>query len=103
SRPDPHLGHGARRRHAFGHRGGDLAPEAPGAARGAAAGGRDTAAQDGERGVVESDACARLAAMKTLILMRHAKSAWNDPQQKDIDRPLNGRGRKSAPRMGAWL
>jgi phosphohistidine phosphatase len=41
--------------------------------------------------------------MKTLILMRHAKSAWSDPSQKDIDRPLNGRGRKSAPRMGAWL
>ena len=41
--------------------------------------------------------------MKTLILMRHAKSAWDDPQQKDIDRPLNGRGRKAAPRMGAWL
>jgi len=41
--------------------------------------------------------------MKTLILMRHAKSAWDDPHQKDIDRPLNGRGRKSAPQMGAWL
>ena len=41
--------------------------------------------------------------MKTLILMRHAKSAWDDPQQKDIDRPLNGRGRKAAPQMGAWL
>ena len=41
--------------------------------------------------------------MKTLILMRHAKSAWDDPQQKDIDRPLSARGRKAAPRMGAWL
>jgi len=41
--------------------------------------------------------------MKTLILMRHAKSAWDDPQQKDIDRPLSTRGRKAAPRMGAWL
>ena len=41
--------------------------------------------------------------MKTLILMRHAKSAWDDPQQKDIDRPLSGRGRKAAPQMGAWL
>jgi phosphohistidine phosphatase len=41
--------------------------------------------------------------MKTLILMRHAKSAWDDPRQKDIDRPLNARGRKSAPQMGAWL
>jgi phosphohistidine phosphatase len=41
--------------------------------------------------------------MKTLILMRHAKSAWDDARQKDIDRPLNSRGRKSAPQMGAWL
>lgn len=41
--------------------------------------------------------------MKTLILMRHAKSAWGDPHQKDIDRPLNDRGRKSAPLMGTWL
>ena len=41
--------------------------------------------------------------MKTLILMRHAKSAWDDPDQKDIDRPLSARGRKAAPRMGAWL
>jgi phosphohistidine phosphatase len=41
--------------------------------------------------------------MKMLILMRHAKSAWDDPHQKDIDRPLNGRGRKAAKHMGAWL
>ncbi|HVO01438.1 MAG TPA: histidine phosphatase family protein [Candidatus Cybelea sp.] len=41
--------------------------------------------------------------MKTLILMRHAKSAWDDPQQSDIDRPLSPRGRKAAPRMGTWL
>lgn len=41
--------------------------------------------------------------MKTLILMRHAKSAWDDPHQKDHDRPLNGRGRKAAPSMGEWL
>jgi phosphohistidine phosphatase len=41
--------------------------------------------------------------MKTLILMRHAKSAWDDPGRKDIDRPLGARGRKSAPRMGRWL
>ena len=41
--------------------------------------------------------------MKTLILMRHAKSAWGDPHQKDIDRPLSARGRKAAPRMGEWL
>lgn len=39
----------------------------------------------------------------TLILMRHAKSAWDDPIQEDFDRPLNGRGRKSAVAIGQWL
>ncbi len=39
----------------------------------------------------------------TLILMRHAKSAWDDPAQDDFDRPLNGRGRVSAPAIGDWL
>lgn len=39
----------------------------------------------------------------TLILTRHAKSAWDDPAKDDFDRPLNARGRKSAPAIGAWL
>ncbi|MEO1238101.1 MAG: histidine phosphatase family protein [Pseudomonadota bacterium] len=39
----------------------------------------------------------------TLILMRHAKSAWDDPTQEDFDRPLNGRGRTSAHALGLWL
>ncbi|MEL7107008.1 MAG: histidine phosphatase family protein [Pseudomonadota bacterium] len=39
----------------------------------------------------------------TLILMRHAKSAWDDPTQEDFDRPLNGRGRQSAKAIGDWL
>ncbi|MEY8838757.1 histidine phosphatase family protein, partial [Cribrihabitans sp. XS_ASV171] len=33
----------------------------------------------------------------TLILTRHAKSDWDDPGLPDFDRPLNKRGRKSAP------
>jgi phosphohistidine phosphatase len=41
--------------------------------------------------------------MKTLLLMRHAKSSWDLPQQKDFDRPLNERGRKAAPLMGRYL
>ncbi|MEM1236404.1 MAG: histidine phosphatase family protein [Pseudomonadota bacterium] len=41
--------------------------------------------------------------MKTLIIMRHAKSSWSDPGMRDIDRPLNGRGRKSAQAIGEWL
>ncbi|MGH3868791.1 MAG: SixA phosphatase family protein [Pseudonocardiaceae bacterium] len=38
----------------------------------------------------------------TLILLRHAKSAW--PQDTaDDDRPLAGRGRRDAPAVGHWL
>ncbi len=40
---------------------------------------------------------------RTLILMRHAKSSWNDPFLADHDRPLNKRGRKSAQALGDWL
>lgn len=38
-----------------------------------------------------------------LILTRHAKSDWGEPGLKDHDRPLNGRGQRDAPRIGAWL
>lgn len=38
-----------------------------------------------------------------LILMRHAKSAWGDPGLDDHDRPLNGRGERSARALGTWL
>ena len=41
--------------------------------------------------------------MKRLILFRHAKSSWADPDLDDHDRPLNARGRLAAPLMGAWL
>ncbi|HEX2608301.1 MAG TPA: histidine phosphatase family protein [Flavisolibacter sp.] len=41
--------------------------------------------------------------MKTLILVRHAKSSWNDPGVSDIDRPLNDRGKKDAPEMAERL
>jgi phosphohistidine phosphatase len=40
---------------------------------------------------------------RTLILIRHAKSDWDDPALDDHDRPLNARGQRSAPRIGAWL
>ncbi|MGR3714250.1 MAG: SixA phosphatase family protein [Shimia sp.] len=39
----------------------------------------------------------------TLILMRHAKSSWDDPTMSDHDRPLNTRGRASAEALGKWL
>lgn len=38
-----------------------------------------------------------------LILMRHAKSDWDDPALSDHARPLNKRGRKSAKAIGDWL
>lgn len=40
--------------------------------------------------------------MRTLLLMRHAKSDWGGGQP-DHDRPLNPRGRRDAPRMGEWV
>ena len=41
--------------------------------------------------------------MKTLLIMRHAKSSWDDEDLADFDRPLNKRGQKDAPRMGQLL
>lgn len=40
--------------------------------------------------------------MKRLLLLRHAKSAWPDGVE-DRDRPLGERGRRDAPRMGAYM
>jgi phosphohistidine phosphatase len=39
--------------------------------------------------------------MRELLLLRHAKSSRDDPALADFDRPLSGRGRRDAPRMGA--
>lgn len=38
--------------------------------------------------------------MKTLLLLRHAKSSWDDSSIPDFDRPLAPRGKRDAPRMG---
>ncbi|MBO9574703.1 MAG: histidine phosphatase family protein [Sphingobium sp.] len=40
--------------------------------------------------------------MKTLILLRHAKSDWGDAALRDFDRPLNSRGERAAVLMGTW-
>jgi phosphohistidine phosphatase len=40
---------------------------------------------------------------KTILLMRHAKSSWDDSSLRDFDRPLNSRGKRDAPRMGLYL
>ena len=41
--------------------------------------------------------------MKTLLILRHAKSSWKDSRLADFDRPLKKRGKRDAPRMGALL
>jgi phosphohistidine phosphatase len=41
--------------------------------------------------------------MKTLLLLRHAKSSWKQPELNDHDRPLNKRGKKEAPKVGKYL
>ena len=41
--------------------------------------------------------------MKTLILMRHAKSSWKDHNLEDIDRPLKKRGKKDAQNIGKLI
>lgn len=41
--------------------------------------------------------------MKTLYVIRHAKSSWDDHALPDFDRPLNERGKRDAPAMGKRL
>jgi phosphohistidine phosphatase len=41
--------------------------------------------------------------MKTLLLLRHAKSSWKDSELDDHDRPLNKRGKNDAPKIGRLL
>ena len=42
-------------------------------------------------------------AKKSLLLLRHAKSSWKNPELDDRDRPLNARGRLAADRIGRLL
>ncbi|HBR98304.1 MAG TPA: hypothetical protein DD979_13150 [Gammaproteobacteria bacterium] len=41
--------------------------------------------------------------MRTLTIVRHAKSSWDNPEIHDFDRPLNARGQRDAPTMGKHL
>ena len=41
--------------------------------------------------------------MKTLLIVRHAKSSWDSADISDIDRPLNDRGKRDAPAMAQRL
>jgi len=44
-----------------------------------------------------------MRGMKTLLILRHAKSNWGDVSLPDHDRPLNKRGKADAPRMGELI
>lgn len=41
--------------------------------------------------------------MKTLTLLRHAKSGWDDPVARDYDRPLNAKGKRAAQMVGRHM
>ncbi|MDZ7681317.1 MAG: histidine phosphatase family protein [Fodinibius sp.] len=41
--------------------------------------------------------------MKNILLLRHAKSSWDDSSLKDFDRPLAKRGKQDAPRVGRFM
>jgi phosphohistidine phosphatase len=41
--------------------------------------------------------------MKTLYVLRHAKSDWNDRSLTDFERPLNERGLNAAQKMGVFM
>jgi phosphohistidine phosphatase len=41
--------------------------------------------------------------VKTLYMLRHAKSSWDHPGLRDHQRPLAPRGQKAAPRMGTYM
>jgi phosphohistidine phosphatase len=41
--------------------------------------------------------------MKTLLILRHAKSSWKNEGLSDRDRPLNKRGQRQAPLIGQYL
>lgn len=40
---------------------------------------------------------------RQLLILRHAKSAWDTDAQSDFERPLAKRGQRDAPRMGEWM
>jgi len=44
-----------------------------------------------------------MATLRQLLVLRHAKSSWDDPKLADFDRPLSSRGLKTAPLMGREL
>ena len=41
--------------------------------------------------------------MKTLTILRHAKSGWDAPVERDFDRPINARGQRGAELIGQYV
>ncbi|MDG4812608.1 histidine phosphatase family protein [Hydrogenovibrio sp. 3SP14C1] len=41
--------------------------------------------------------------LRELMLLRHAKSDWKEPDLQDIDRPISDKGKKSACKISNWL
>ena len=52
---------------------------------------------------LQSDYTLPLTGIKTLLLIRHAKSSWDNISASDFDRTLNERGKKDAPAMAKRL
>jgi len=58
---------------------------------------RHKAAQPG------NGAAARGEILKSLTILRHAKSGWDAAVERDFDRPINARGQRGAELIGQWL
>src|SRR5690349_1589139 len=50
-----------------------------------------------------SKMCNIFMTSRRILLLRHAKSAWDEPGLDDFDRPLAARGRRAAAVMGVYL
>jgi phosphohistidine phosphatase len=52
---------------------------------------------------LRDSAAARGEILKTLTILRHAKSGWDVQVERDFDRPINKRGARGAELIGLWL
>ena len=59
------------------------------------------AAQGGSNDGISANARGKI--LKTLTILRHAKSGWDVQVERDFDRPINNRGQRGAEIVGQWL
>jgi phosphohistidine phosphatase len=52
---------------------------------------------------LRDSAAARGEILKSLTILRHAKSGWDVQVERDFDRPINKRGARGAELIGQWL